>query len=174
MFPMSQRKPIPENVGEFHSLNPETGRLTRKKNSPRGVGKAGEYSDTNVHKSGYVEVRIPGDPYMYRAHRVVWFLHYGEQPPEYIDHINGDRTDNRPENLRKACHHTNLANAKLSTRNTSGVKGVHWAKNHNKWVAKVGFKGKKYIAGYFDNIAEAEIAVRQLREQLHGDFTNHG
>ena len=168
----TQRKPIPENVGEFHSLNPETGRLTRKKDSPRGVGKAGEYSDTNVHKSGYVEVRIPGDPYMYRAHRIVWFLHYGEQPPQYIDHINGDRTDNRPENLREACHHTNLANAKRSTRNTSGVKGVQ--RSGNKWIGSVGFKGERHYVGPFTEIAEAEIAVRQLREQLHGDFTNHG
>jgi hypothetical protein len=54
------------------------------------------------------------------------------------------------------------------------VKGVHWSKAAGKWAAKVGFKGKYHIAGYFDDIAEAEIAVRQLREQLHGDFTNHG
>ena len=169
---MSQRKPIPENVGEFHSLDPETGRLTRKKSSPRGVGKAGEYSDTAIHKSGYRDARIPGDPYLYRAHRVVWFLHYGEQPPKYIDHINGDRSDNRIENLRKSCHHTNLANAKRSVRNTSGVKGVQ--RQGNKWIGAVGFKGERYYVGPFIEIAEAETAVRHLREQLHGDFTNHG
>ena len=171
---MSQRRPIPENVGEFHSLNPETGRLTRKKDSPKGPGKAGEYSDTCAMNSGYLEVRIPGNRYVYLAHRVVWFLHYGEQPPDYIDHINGDRADNRPENLRKACHSTNLANSKIREDNKSGVKGVYWHKKLGKWAAKVAFKGERHHIGCFDDIADAEIAVRQLREQLHGDFTNHG
>lgn len=168
---MSQRKPIPEDIGEHLKLMPD-GSVIRTTNPVRGRITKGKRVDTLNTQSGYMQLRLGNR--MYRAHRIVWFLHYGEQPPEYIDHINGDRTDNRPENLRKACHHTNLANAKRSTRNTSGVKGVHWAKNHNKWVAKVGFKGKQRIAGYFDDIAEAEIAVRQLREQLHGDFTNHG
>lgn len=168
---MSQIKSFPEDLGEHVKLMPD-GSIVRTTNAARGPRTEGKRIDNFNSDSGYMQLRI-GDR-MYRAHRVVWFLHYGEQPPEYIDHINGDRTDNRPENLRKACHSTNLANSKRSTRNTSGVKGVHWSKAAGKWVAKVGFKGEQRIAGYFDDIAEAEIAVRQLREQLHGDFTNHG
>ena len=169
---MSQRLPIPEECREVFTYCKDTGRITRVTNPPRGPRTAGKLVDNKKCAAGYRKVRWY--PHNLTAHRLVWFLHYGEQPPKYIDHINGDRGDNRPENLREACHHTNLANAKRSTRNTSGVKGVHYHKSSGKWMAKVGFKGEKHIAGYFDDIAEAEIAVRQLREQLHGDFTNHG
>ena len=166
---MSQRKPIPEDIGEHLKLMPD-GSIIRTTNPVRGRITKGKRVDTLNTQSGYMQLRLGNR--QYRAHRVVWFLHYGEQPPQYIDHINGDRTDNRPENLREACHHTNLANAKRSTRNTSGVKGVQ--RSGNKWIGSVGFKGERHYVGPFTEIAEAEIAVRQLREQLHGDFTNHG
>ena len=166
---MSQRKPIPEDIGEHLKLMPD-GSIIRTTNPVRGNRTKGKRIDNLNIQSGYMQLRL-GDR-MYRAHRVVWFLHYGEQPPEYIDHINGDRTDNRPENLRKACHSTNMANAKRRSSNTSGVKGVQ--RSGNKWIGSVGFKGERHYVGPFTDIAEAEIAVRQLREQLHGDFTNHG
>ena len=146
------------------------GSIIRTTNPVRGRITKGKRVDTLNTQSGYMQLRLGNS--MYRAHRIVWFLHYGEQPPKYIDHINGDRTDNRPENLREACHHTNLANAKRSTRNTSGVKGVQ--RSGNKWIGSVSLKGERHYVGPFTEIAEAEIAVRQLREQLHGDFTNHG
>ena len=165
---MSQRKPIPEDIGEHLKLMPD-GSIIRTTNPVRGNRTKGKRIDNLNIQSGYMQLRL-GDR-MYRAHRVVWFLHYGEQPPEYIDHINGDRTDNRPENLRKACHSTNMANAKRRSSNTSGVKGVQ--RSGNKWIGSVGFKGERHYVGPFTDIAEAEIAVRQLREQLHGDFTNH-
>ena len=166
---MSQRKPIPEDIGEHLKLMPD-GRLIRKTDPERGPKTAGTLADTAIVNQGYRVVRCNGQ--RWNAHRVVWFLHYGEQPPQYIDHINGDRTDNRPENLREACHHTNLANAKRRVDNKSGVKGVR--RSGNKWIGSVGFKGERHYVGPFTDIAEAEIAVRQLREQLHGDFTNHG
>ena len=166
---MSQRKPIPEDIGEHLKLMPD-GSIIRTTNPVRGRITKGKRVDTLNTQSGYMQLRLGNN--MYRAHRIVWFLHYGEQPPKYIDHINGDRTDNRPENLREACHHTNLANAKRKSNNTSGVKGVQ--RSGNKWIGSVGFKGERHYVGPFTDIAEAEIAVRQLREQLHGDFTNHG
>lgn len=167
---MSQRLPIPEECREVFTYCKDTGRITRVTNPPRGPRTAGKLVDNWKCPAGYRKVRW--SPHNLTAHRLVWFLHYGEQPPEYIDHINGDRTDNRPENLRKACHHTNLANAKRREDNKSGVKGVR--RSGNKWIGSVSFKGDRHYVGPFTEIAEAEIAVRQLREQLHGDFTNHG
>jgi len=167
---MCERKPIPDEVRDHFAYCKDTGRITRTTNASRGPRTAGKLVDEGLCARGYRRARLAGNAMA--AHRVAWFLYYGEQPPKYIDHINGDRTDNRIENLRKACHHTNLANAKRSTRNTSGVKGVQ--RQGDKWIGSVGFKGDRHYLGPFIEIADAEAAVRQLREQIHGDFTNHG
>ena len=169
---MSERKLIPDEVRDHFSYCKDTGRITRITNPSRGPRTAGKLVDEGTCARGYRRVRLAGNPMT--AHRVAWFLYHGEQPPKYIDHINGDRTDNRIENLRKACHHTNLANAKISSRNKTGVKGVSWNKSGGKWMAKVDFKGTSYVAGYFDDIDEAEQAARSLRQSIHGEFTNHG
>ena len=169
---MPERKPIPDEVRDHLSYCKDTGRITRTTNAPCGPRTAGKLVDETFCGGGYRKTSFRNGKLT--AHRVAWFLYYGEQPPKYIDHINGDRTDNRIENLREACHNTNLANAKRRKDNTSGIKGVIWSKSAGKWKSVVGFRNKKYVAGYFDDIDEAEQAARSLRHSIHGEFTNHG
>jgi hypothetical protein len=72
---------------------------------------------------GYRYIRVNGK--MMLAHRMAWLMEYGEDPEgKLIDHINGDRLDNRIENLRIATYSQNGANAKRHSRNTSGLKGA--------------------------------------------------
>ena len=73
-----------------------------------------------VNSIGYRVVRLFGSPYL--AHRLAWYLHYGEQPGE-IDHINRDRSDNRIENLRVVSRSEN--NFNQGNRNKYGVKGLY-------------------------------------------------
>ena len=167
---MSQPNPIPEDIGEYIQLDLETGKLwwIRPVNHR---AKAGDPALFTKDKDGYLKGTFRG--VSYRAHRVVWFLHHGTQPPPAIDHIDCNPRNNQPNNLRAADPSQNTANRKKFKQTLSGVKGVYktpW----DTFQVRVGYRGVSYNGGRFKNIAEAETAVRQLREQLHGDFTNHG
>ena len=108
------------------------------------------------------------------AHRVAWAYHYGEIPPEgmLIDHINGDKTDNRIVNLRLVTRQQNIHN-KPSRRGTSKHKGVQWNKNAGKWQAVIRHEGKSRYLGLFDS--EDKAAARYIEEAdlLQGEYAYH-
>lgn len=91
----------------------------------------------------------------------------------HLDHVNGNRKDNRIANLRKATRAQNSSNSKLPHNNTSGFKGVAWHKTNQKWQGYVGFANKRHHVGFFDTPEEADVAVREARETLHGAFARH-
>jgi len=109
----------------------------------------------------------------YRAHRVAWALHYGEWPAGQIDHINGDRRDNRISNLRHVSNQENAKNAKMPVTNTSGYVGVYRYEPRNKWRAAIGVSGKVKTIGYFDSKEEAYKA-RMKAEVEYGFHPQHG
>ena len=78
-----------------------------------------------INDKGYVAVNLLGKNIA--VHRLVWMMQHGEMPA-LIDHIDGDRQNNRIENLRLANRFGNAQNKKLNKNNTSGVKGVYWNK----------------------------------------------
>lgn len=129
-----------------------------------------------VAGEGYFQVgpRIDGVQKRFFAHRVVWFLENGCWPKDQIDHVNGNKKDNRISNLREASPAENSRNVGMLTRNTSGVKGVYFEKSTGKWGARIRFDRKQICVGMFDSIENAETAIRIKREQLHGKFANHG
>ena len=107
------------------------------------------------------------------AHRIAWFMHYGEWPKDQIDHINGDATDNRIENLRDVSNQENQRNKSRQSRNTSGVTGVHWHKRDKKWIARIKVDKKDLYIGMFDTFEEA-VAARKEAEIKYGFHENHG
>lgn len=133
--------------------------------------KKGEVAGT-VNGCGYIKIKINGKQYL--GHRLAWLMTYGEWPNGVIDHKNHNRKDNRICNLREATKSTNSHNARKPINNTSGVKGVHWCKRKNAWIAKVQLMGKITEAGKFSSLSEAASAVMALRIRLHGEFANHG
>ena len=114
---------------------------------------------------GYICVRI--NYKLYRVHRLVWAMH-GKEPAEIIDHINGDKLDNRIENLRGATQSQNCMNRRQRSDNKSGIKGV--VRKKNKWYGSVTLNYKVHPAGYFDTKEDAAVAVEKLRKELHGKF----
>jgi hypothetical protein len=128
-------------------------------------GKAG-----SVHSHGYYSVRINKKSYL--LHRIIYLYHHGVLP-EFIDHINGDKADNRIENLRPATLSQNGFNAKISNRNTSGVKGVSWNSRYNKWEAYLNKQNKRTCIGGFSSLEEAAKAVKQARDSYHKEFARH-
>lgn len=90
-----------------------------------------------------------------------------------IDHINGDKEDNRLINLRECDHRTNGRNCKRSVKNTSGITGVRMDKRIQKWVAEIKIDGTGRHLGSFDTIEEA-AAARKGAEKVSGFHANHG
>lgn len=91
-----------------------------------------------------------------------------------VDHINGNRVDNRKENLRVCTRAENQANRKAQRNNTSGFKGVHWVKRSQKWTAQIMTGGKSHSLGYFETAEAAYSAYKIACAELHGNFANYG
>ena len=108
----------------------------------------------------------------YKAHRLIFFMHYG-YVPNLIDHIDGNPLNNLIENLRPATELQNHHNMGISKRNTSGIKGICWSKDKNKWMARCNFDYKPHFVGYFDKIDIAKLAIEAYRTELHGEFARH-
>lgn len=123
-----------------------------------------------IGKRGYKYLTVR-DKKLYN-HRVIWLIHYGNLP-EFIDHIDGNKLNNKIENLRACSVGQNLCNAKIKSNNKSGIKGVAWFKPHQKWRARINLNKKEYHLGYFDSKEKAEQAVIVGRLKIHQEFARH-
>lgn len=159
-----------ERLKELLHYDRDTGVFTRiKTTSSRAIeGNVAGY----VGSGGYLRVRV--DCRVYFCHRLAWLYEYGEFPSKFMDHINGDRQDNRISNLRQVSLSQNGFNRKMQSTNTSGVKGVSWCKEMKKWRAVIMHEGKHIHVGYFVEKIEAAEAIEKVRNELHGAFANNG
>jgi uncharacterized membrane protein len=108
----------------------------------------------------------------YRAHRICWFHTYGVWPTHDIDHINGDKSDNRISNLRDVPKSINIQNEKRARKNNaSGLMGVVFRKDRNKWTATVRVNGKPKRLGSFSTPEEAHQAYLDGKRLYHPGFT---
>ena len=123
-----------------------------------------------TRKDGYIKIVI--DQVRYLAHRLAFFYEYGYLP-KYIDHINGNPSDNRICNLREATISQNGINKPLQSNNKSGYKGVYWNKSHGKWMARININNKTVFLGLFDDLNNAAYAYKNAAIELHGNFINN-
>lgn len=114
--------------------------------------------------SGYIH--ITHNYKIYSAHRLAWFFVNGAWPKDMIDHLNRDKSDNRIENLRQATNQINQRNTKISSKNTSGHRGVYWHKGRNKWYASIRVDDKQVHLGSYRCITAAMFA-RKISEQFY-------
>lgn len=117
--------------------------------------------------NGYRRVTV--DKIKLRASHIVWALCHGRWPALELDHVNGDKQDDRIENLREATHQQNGWNQPASPRNTSGVKGVHFHKKNRKWTATIRAGAPQHL-GSFDSCEAAAVAYNAAATRLHGEF----
>jgi hypothetical protein len=119
----------------------------------------------------YLQVGINNK--QYKLHRIIFVMHHGYLP-EYIDHIDTNRTNNRIENLRACNRQENSHNSKTPVSNTSGMKHVRWRKQRQKWEVKLRMNKKSIYFGSYHDLELAELVAIEARNKYHGDFANHG
>jgi hypothetical protein len=106
------------------------------------------------------------------GHILGWLLYYGEWPRMQIDHINRVRHDNRIANLRLATVSQNMTNGKLRCNNTSGVKGVHYNKQRNNWIASLNKDGVTVFRQSYRTMEEAVAARQEVAHRVFGEYAN--
>ncbi len=130
----------------------------------------GELAGT-VNRQGYLVVTVRRQKI--QGHRVAWLLHHGKWPKHQIDHVDGNRSNNRISNLRDATHVQNMQNTAMFRNNRSGCMGVRWNNKSSRWVSFIGHGGKRISLGTHTSLLEA-AARRKSREISLGYHPNHG
>ena len=121
----------------------------------------------SVDAHGYLFVKLFG--LKYAAHRVAWAMHHDEHPAGEIDHINGDRADNRLANLRDVPKQINAENRRVGQSNnlSSGMLGVSLERSSGLWKAQIGVGGRNLHIGRFPTKAEAHEAYLREKRRFH-------
>jgi len=147
--------------------NPATGGFTWL--ASRGSIKKGSVAG-GVYSGGYRGIGINGK--IYYSHRLAWLYIRGSFPELMIDHIDGDKLNNKWCNLREADRTQNGYNSAMKSNNTSGYKDVSFIKASGKWGSKIKVNGKNVWLGTFDSPKEASIAYNSVAKVLHGEYFN--
>lgn len=123
---------------------------------------------TAVNNTGYIHININGKKYL--GHRLAFLYMTGKFPEEDVDHINGNRTDNRFSNLRVATKAQNNLNRKLNNNSSSGVKGVTFNKKLNKWLVQLQINKQKMYFGVYSDFELAELVSEEAIKKYHKEF----
>lgn len=157
-----------ERARELFDYDPASGHLFWKacRNTKiRPGSRAG-----SVASNGYVVVKMKRK--YYQGHRLAWLIATGEHPHGWIDHINGDRQDNRLCNLRCATPEVNAQNRrKAPNTSNTGLLGAQLSRTPGKWAACIHVNGKKRHLGRFDSPEAAHEAYINAKRRLHPGCT---
>ena len=158
-----------EYVREILDYDPETGVFIRKVRTAQ-CNRVGDRADklvlAPIGRVGYRDITIKSKKY--QAHRIAWLHYYGEWPKDQLDHINGERGDNRIANLRDVSDRVNKENTHVPRKhNSSGYLGVHWSSQQGKWQGRIAVHGKNKHLGFFEDPAEAHQAYIKAKRIYH-------
>ena len=156
---------IPAIAASLLGYCPETGKLWWLE-SRNGYVPAG--TEAGRIENGRRRIGLDGKSYL--AHRVAYFLHTGRQPPPFLDHADGNPSNNRFKNLRPATRRQNNRNKGTYRNNTTGIKGVVVCRKSGKFRARIGIDGKKVCLGRFDTAQEAAMAYEAAAKRAYGEF----
>lgn len=164
---MAESNLTPERVRELLDYDRDSGLFVWKAPNSNRTS-AGNVAGTIRH--GYVLIGVDGRQRL--AHRLAWLLVTGEWPTADIDHINGNRSDNRIANLRQVTRSVNMENQRRPRgNNSSGFLGVGWDKEKRRWRAQIKVNGVNLILGRFRTPEEAHGAYIAAKRKLHEGCT---
>jgi len=147
---------------EVLEYNPITGVFTRRLKQT-GV-KQGSISGSRSNE-GYLVTTI--DSEAFKCHRLAWLYMTGEWPAGQIDHINGDRSDNRFSNLRVVLKQQNAENQRKAQRNNKSTNTLGTFKNGSGFAARISHNNAKIYLGTFKTLDEASAAYIAAKRVLH-------
>ena len=158
-----------DRLKELLDYEPSTG-VFRWKVSRRGCGgkvKPGAPAGHVTGFPGYVHMKVDG--LCCKAHRLAFLFMEGYWPKQDVDHINGDKADNRWRNLRECSRSENAANTSAKRFNSSGFKGV--SPHGNRWKAQIRAHGVTRYLGLFATPEEASMVYEKAAKAAYGQFT---
>jgi hypothetical protein len=163
-----KQKPTQEELKACFEYEDETGSLIWKVmlNYRGRVGTVAGCQLKGKHK--YQRIGFKNSQYF--AHHLIWVYHHGYWPPNFIDHIDGDQSNNRIGNLRPATATQNAWNRAEQSNNTSGRKGVHWDQSRGLWMAFIHENGRFKNLGRFTTKEEAAEVQSAASKRLCGEF----
>lgn len=164
---------ILKSAMEKLNYSPDSGVFTWK--SKWGKRDAGAVAGSKAN-TGYLTVDIKDEDGVFKRvllHRLAYAFENGPFNGGEVDHYNHNRLDNRIKNLRLVSHKENKRNNTIQSNNTSGVNGVTFDKNRNKWMARIVVDGVTKYLGRFDNIDDA-VTARTAANGMYGFHKNHG
>lgn len=157
-----------DDLKQAFSYDPETGLVTRRiAVSQFTIGTVAG----SVNAAGYVDIVFRGK--RLRGHRVAFALMTGAWPSNILDHVNGDRADNRWKNLRECSQSDNAKNRTVNTKGRSGVRGVRYNGKSSKtrpWEVLIKHNYKQIYIGRYATKEEAIAARYAASAKYHGDF----
>jgi hypothetical protein len=169
-----------KRLKELLNYDHETGLFVWQES--RGRVKEGRVAGSAHKAYGYTEITL--DRKSYPAHRLVWLYNHGVFPVEQVDHLDGNRTNNRLENLREVSHCVNGRNRTKSCNNSSGITGVYLRNNYwiATWINILGKpKQKSFNISKYGNDCALDLAttfregiVQELNTQGAGYTSRHG
>ncbi len=164
-----------ERLTELLNYDPNTGIFTwRVARGNRPDLQPGSIAGNFSLEKGRNYCRITVDDIAYKAHRLAWYYMTKEWPKKSIDHIEGDGSDNRWNNLRLASHSENQWNAKRRNDNSSGYKGVCFSTAKQSWMFSLQVNGKRTFKYGFNTAEDAYNELAAQRLTLHGQFAHDG
>lgn len=167
-----KRKPRPEfsleSLRETLLYDPDTGLFSRIKH--QGGSKCVGSKVGSPHKGGYVQIKIFA--VLYLAHRLAWFYTYGSWPIHRIDHIDGNRTNNKLSNLREATDSQNSQNMRKRKTSKSKYKGCSWRARTQVWEVYIRFEGKRIYLGAAKDEKTAALIYDEGAIKYFGEFAN--
>ena len=167
--------PSVEYLRELFEYSYETGELRWKQRPREHFAHDQSYGRWNTlfagkpagnFDKGYGRISI--DWVDYKTHRIVWKLVYGEEPPEMIDHRDGNPSNNRLSNIRATTYDGQARNRRLRSDNTSGRQGVR--REGKKWRAQIFVNGGDRYLGSFSSIEEASAVYEKAAREAFGEF----
>lgn len=151
---------------DYFNYDPASGEIRWKK-SPHHKVKAGDIAGF-IEPRGYRVLQFKKT--LWKGHRIALALMNNEFPNGEVDHIDGNPSNNRFENLRVVDKSQNQMNRAVSKNNRSGIKGVHFCESKQKWVSRISVGKNRIHIGGFNSFDEAIQKRKQFEDEFYGQY----
>jgi hypothetical protein len=166
-YPQGKVEPTGTSLEWLYSYDHETGEFIHKTSRGPRSGGVGSAAGTMM-SNGYVMMTVGKKKVV--AHRLAWAWMTGGWPSGEIDHINGNRADNRWSNLREASRSQQSQNGKIRSTNKSGRLGVFYDRSRDQYVAAIEMSGRKWRKR-FNTLDEAIVVRKRVEREWFGEFS---